>query len=794
MERNKAIIGKFGIIFLIILVLTVFAMKKEDRENAAIEPQEEIQEAEWQIEEDDAAAIGNNLFSGSSMVEADDSLYLLDIGRYGGKPVDEDGRYNVYQMKEGECEVTVSYYSLSTMTIISNLAYLDGYIYFVRKEVDAWEDETAADSYIFKVTENGGDLECMWPCDGNFYIYEDEIYVELYDKGTRYFYRTKLDKEDKEVLYSDEQEDASGSGYTVGGGCLYLKDGNQILGINLKTGERKYFETGAGHIGGMFYENGRLYIYDTENGEIYQIDVRTGDESKLIEGKILADCVWVHDGYLYYVEGEEGTEGFRCKLKAMDVMTGEAILWESVLFDTQPHGAMLETVGSRVIASFRAKREDGAEEYRYFEKEIKEIVDAGDMKIWEILSREERSKKRTIVIQEGFREDEWQAREDEERAIGYNLNCSAVSAEGNGCIYSTDIGKYDGKPPENNGEDNGANIYRLKEGKWELFVSHPAIEEDPRWAEISVYNLTYYKGYLYYILLRDYDPSTGSSGKNYSICRASEQGGDTEELAKCNGCFYIYQDKIYYDGIGKGGKYFRMELDGSNKELIYFDDGKKYYQFAYAVGGNHLYIRNREQIMGISLGDDEEKILTYFDVSDVPVKFGNSIFYEDGKLYFFDVSDPVIYQLDIRTGEVSKVLENFAEYECGQPLDYDCIRFPDYHHMQMFADFFRNHSWICNGYLYYVDWKRTAERDNYEFKVMDIATGEIITWESTFVEKETIVWDSLFVAKAPDTTINLEVIGNRVIVKLSVVYENEISEDRYFVKEINEIMEMEWGQ
>ena len=40
---------------------------------------------------------------------------------------------------------------------------------------------------------------------------------------------------------------------------------------------------------------------------------------------------------------------------------------------------------------------------------------------------------------DGFGEDEWQ--QDDESAIGYNLGNWAISTEGNGCIYTRDMGK-----------------------------------------------------------------------------------------------------------------------------------------------------------------------------------------------------------------------------------------------------------------------------------------------------------------------------------------------------------------
>lgn len=780
MGKNRMLFLSLGIFFLVVFMTVVSTAKKEDEQNIVRRIQQERSEPEWQVKEDNEAAMGSNLYHGSSMAEGDGAVYTLDIGMYGGKPMDEDERYNIYRQKEGEWEVYISHPSYTAdVNSISNVVYLHGYIYYVLKEFEVRGEKTKEDTYIFRFAKEDGyefpDL--LLSCDKDYYIYEDEIYFQYHKKGIRHFYKAKLNGEDVKELYSDEQEEGqSGADYTVGGGCLYLKDKEQILGINLESGERRRFATDAQHIGGMFYEKGRLYLYDPEKREVYQMDVRTGDELKLIGGKILEDCVWIHDGYLYYVEGEKAAQGYNCDLKAMNLNTREVLVWETATFDAQPCGAGLEVVEGRAIADFYLKREDETEEYRYIEKEIREILDKGNKKGMEKSDEgKEEDGERSIVIQKGIQEAAWQVQEDDQRAIGYNVRNYALSAEGDGCIYSTDMGMYGGKSP---GEEDCADIYRLKEGRWELFVSHPAVEEDPWWVETLAYNLTYYNGYIYYILLRDYDPGSGA-GNDYSICRVSEQNGMIEELAKCNGNFFIYRDEIYYDNIMKSGRrYFRMKPDGNDKELLYFDDGTDYFQFTYTVGGDCLYLWSEGKIVAVHIVNDKQKILTYFDV---PVESECSMFYEDGKLYLFDIQYPLIYQMDVRTGEVNKVLEILPDYQCKNPLDYQYMRLSDYQRRQYFVDFFNGHVWIDKGCLYYINWERMEEGDNYEFKVMDLSTGKNITWDSVYVESESVL----------STPIHLEVTGEHVIIRLSIEDENEVYKHRYFVKEISEITGME---
>lgn len=389
MKRSKTIGFSLGLfLFIIIIMIATFASQKEDGPDTAMESQEELQETEWQVEEDDETAAGSNLFYGSSMAEGNTSLYILDTGRYDGRPADENEHGYIYQKKEGEWGVFVddAPFGMYDINEISNLVYMDGYIYFALKEVDVGVGRTVEESYIYRVPEEEGykrlsgvgTLEWISPCDVNFYVYSGEIYFKYHDyrrNGRRCFYKVSLNGEDEEELYSDDQEDTSESDYTVGGGCLYLKDGEQILGINLETGERKGFETDAEHIDGLFYEHGDLYIYDSANGQVYQMDVRTGSESKLIEGKILSDCVWVHDGWLYYVEGGKDQEEFCCDLKAVNLTTKEILLWKSVPFDRQPCDARLEVVEGRIMAYFCVINENGTKEYTYLEKEISEIME-----------------------------------------------------------------------------------------------------------------------------------------------------------------------------------------------------------------------------------------------------------------------------------------------------------------------------------------------------------------------------------------------------------------------------------
>ena len=337
--------------------------------------------------------------------------------------------------------------------------------------------------------------------------------------------------------------------------------------------------------------------------------------------------------------------------------------------------------------------------------------------------------------------------EEDESAVGYNLGNRAISTEGNGCIYTRDMGLYGGKSEE---EGECYSIYRLKNEKWELFVSHPITEEDS-WTveEKRLYNLTYYKGYIYYILLRDSEVGMGHSGKDYSICRASEEDGTVEELVKCNGNFFIYQDEIYYETLENSNRwYFRMKLDGSDRQLIYFDDPKDYRQFTYTVGGGCLYLKKEERIMGISLETGKIKFFETFATNI------DGIFYERGNLYLVDNVNDVIYQLDARTGNETKILELEGHFEWGS-------------------------LWIHNGCLYYVEWEPESEENCRDFKVLDLTTGEIITWNIVSFDNARM-------------STHLEVVGNHILIRFIIWNENDTAyEYGYFEKEISEMIETE---
>ena len=607
-------------------VIGIVVMGKRNAENPAVGSRPE--EPDWQIEEDDEPAAGSNLSCGSSVVMGEDSLFTLNTGRYGGEPADNNKKYYIYQKKEGDWRVFAAFpdYGSSIHKYeIDHLLYWDGYLYcrFKHSYPLAWNNTLVEDSEIWRFSVEGeaGDYdssrgpEGIASCDANYYLYRGALYFRYREKGKRGFYRASADGKEWEELYADRQEDTSDFDYTVGGGCLYLKDEDRILGIDLDTGEQKRFATASKQIDGLFYERGMLYIDDAADGRVCQMDVRTGAETELTDGGILYGCVWIHDGFLYYIQGWEERGGFCCGLKAIDLATKETALWELLPFDRKPCDAGLEVSEGRVLADFCVKGEDGTEKYTYLEKTVGEITGAAHKGNIGTQAKENGQRK-TIVVRHNSRSDEEYTAQEDGTELGEKL-WHTFSAEGNGCLYSTDEGICDGEVPET--ENSGphiysyhGNIYRQKdgEGEWELFAANPASAEDWWDTEISVYNLICYGGYLYYILVNDYDPYSGA-GQIYIICRIPEQGGAIEKMAFCKGNFYIDQGKIYYDNYQYGMKqYCRMNSDGSGQELLYFDNNEDYRQFSYLVRDGHLTIKEGDRALEINVENGDR---TWYD-------------------------------------------------------------------------------------------------------------------------------------------------------------------------------------
>lgn len=396
MKKNKAIILRSGIVFLIMLSVIVLVMKKSDKQNAVIETnmedmnekkkqkqkKEEFQGSGWKVEYDDESAIGSNIFLGSCTIEGNGCIYTVDAGLVDDRELTgNDNGDSIYRLKEGKWELFISHPVTEEEwyiyeTSISNLVYLDGYIYYILlRDAVPGEGGTGKDYSICRASEQDGVVEELVKSYMSFYIYRGEIYYKTLVVGNRSYFKMKPDGSDKELIYSDKPEYFSDIDYTVGGGCLYLKDERKILGIDLETGEKRNFKTMVKHLDGLFYEDGKLYILDYKNATVCKLDVKTGRETKIIGGGIYLKCVWIHAGYLYYVEMEKETEEPCYDFKVLDLTTDEVLTWDIVTFEEQPHAVGIETIGDHVIISFLVKSEMDNNDYEYiYEKEISAII------------------------------------------------------------------------------------------------------------------------------------------------------------------------------------------------------------------------------------------------------------------------------------------------------------------------------------------------------------------------------------------------------------------------------------
>lgn len=354
---------------------------------------------------------------------------------------------------------------------------------------------------------------------------------------------------------------------------------------------------------------------------------------------------------------------------------------------------------------------------------------------------------------ENMQHDGWKIESDDSGAeiIGSNFTSVGHSTEGNGCVYTTNRRYYG-----NEQEDNNMTIYQLKEDQWEVVVSYPEPSLsgllDGKGGVIYdryIWDLTYYKGYVYYILVDDYMPGEGV-GKEYYLCRVSEQNGKEEKLGEYFSKFYIYNDKIYYmtQNAQEDIRFFwETTLDGSYTKLVHCQKPGHCSRTGrdFAVGGGSLYwAEDKNGIRAINLETKKEKFFA------INIDYGiDGIYYANGNLY---IDKGFTYQLNLKSGDIKKIADT-------------------------------RRVWIYNGYLYYVVDTMNENCFNFYFWRRDLLTNEVIKWYEIEIPRN----DNLHVP-----IIHLESAGNNILVKMETHYFPE-SEDgseyeySYFIKKIDEI-------
>lgn len=321
----------------------------EQIEEVMIEEDLQLEE-EWHLQSDFPGNIkGDNLFDtfdyeheGNQIVEGGGCIYTTDMGLYGGEPKNEHQQYSIYRLKNGKWEVFASHLVDDKEWIvledmegpadrndIGNLIYHEGYLYYrLLKDLNPGEgtDRGSRDGYIYRLSEQGGEPEELAHCENlfYFYIYQDKIVfrtwsvknnkVSYWEMGTdgdgrRLIYESRLD-ERRPVAYRRR--------FTVGGGYLYIKEGDKgdVLCINMETGNTKEIRLSEKEeIKGIYFDNGFLYSFlrywNNEDRvtvtELFRTDIMTGMEEKILEGDIIS--IWVKDDCLYYVDLKNVDEG-----------------------------------------------------------------------------------------------------------------------------------------------------------------------------------------------------------------------------------------------------------------------------------------------------------------------------------------------------------------------------------------------------------------------------------------------------------------------------------------------------
>ena len=339
----------------------------------------------WPVTADEQGSLrGYNVSTLGKMIEKGrDGIYAAGFGLF----PDEQCDYNLYRLEGEEWKLLASHPPESVEddtlmklyhdeTLVSNLISYNGFLYYSVMYDDAPGEGGVKREYIYRINEQGGKPEQLACSFGIFYIYNDRIYYRTLDETTvnkpaqdRYFYICEMgmDGENKRKIYRgrDNADLERGRTFALGGGCLYMVCGEEIksvAGINLKTGDRKYFYVGRDYISRFCYEDGFLYmcagdIIEPRKDSIYRMDVMSG-RKELVARNI--NDAWLENGFLYCITVEEEKERNICRLKIYDLKKNESV---SVMLDEREDGISsmhLEVVGDELLIELQAyRRVDG---------------------------------------------------------------------------------------------------------------------------------------------------------------------------------------------------------------------------------------------------------------------------------------------------------------------------------------------------------------------------------------------------------------------------------------------------
>ena len=340
----------------------------------------------WVVEEDtQGGAMGFNLsIMGRRLLEAEGCLFVtgqgLDVGAalYGGGNVEAGEPYNIYRLGKRGWEVVVSHPPESVnderitvhydwdVTVVSNLVYYDGFLYYSLRYNDTPGEGGEKPRYIYRVPVQGGEPEELALAYDTFCIYGGKIYYVEPEQGSwgreDVYWEMEPDGTGRREVYRKKAE-LYHRLFTAGGGCLYMEDeGNRITGVNLENGEKKSYGMQGMRVKGLYYENGYLYIHARNYAtgkEIFRLDAVSGEKEYLAE-----DFYWAYmeNGYLYYVWNDHPSEDGELNLSVLNVETKQ--LETEVL--TERSGAWLQTVGDDLVVDVDIYKNMEKEKAVYF--------------------------------------------------------------------------------------------------------------------------------------------------------------------------------------------------------------------------------------------------------------------------------------------------------------------------------------------------------------------------------------------------------------------------------------------
>ncbi len=299
---------------------------------------------EWTVEEDGAEiSMGRNITSHGSILERGEDYVFAAGGKglragmelYGGPDVPGKEDYSIYRLKDNRWELFASHppesvnnkeitrHNFHDETSVSNLVCHDGFLYYSLLYDNAPGEGSDEEKYIYRIPEQGGEPEELALAYDTFYIYRGKIYYRTLEerKGGRCwksaYWEMEPDGTGKRLVCRAENDLHDVGMFTVGGGCLYVKHGNKLMGVNLGNGNRKYFlfKKNADRI---YYEDGFLYMH-TDGASISRMNVITG-ETEGVSGK--ACKAYLGAGLLCFIQKETLPGEVEYCLNVMDLRTG----------------------------------------------------------------------------------------------------------------------------------------------------------------------------------------------------------------------------------------------------------------------------------------------------------------------------------------------------------------------------------------------------------------------------------------------------------------------------------------